>query len=942
MKLKAQSETCFLPLLNASSIIDETSSDSYLDVYNKLMKSKKATKQTLDEIRHKLDSQNESEIYESFEQLKSLYLDAETIELLINLLNHRLWKTRKLAANYLAQSIQAVFPHLVKHLDSKSTHIRFWLYQILPHAGIQSSRHLQKIYKKMDLQERIFILESLAKIADSNSIDFALECLDDPLWSIRNESSKILINLHQKAVKPLKNIIRQGTDNQRYWAFKILGHMSGEAALETFVNIVSSSNYEEKVRSYALTGIQEINNSATIPFLVQTLESDLWPLRAQAAKILISHPHSPHKQILEAMQNGSKTIRYWGFQVLKNIIEDKHLFMLEEAIESPDFDFRFQAISLISQVKGISAAKILSNQLTEDTWYIRKHCADGLVNLGTVSIQVLGKNILKRTTEEIFWICRVFSKLKHSSCIPFLEKLMLHDDKQIRLYALDAVGSIGGSRSAELLIQAFNNQFWVVRSKAHEALIEIGSEAILPLLRQLRNNSESILYWTQKTIEENPLYGARTIMRFLNEANERQFAETLEQLSMLNLHALHELISNDELKPSDILEALKESKNQTPAYHYRLPQDNFEFNLFQKSEYTYEKKQFFKDILTETINSEASQLILKAEQPPIMRIDGVLCRGGKKKLTAEDIQEFFTDSIPDEEIQLFREQGYCKFEIPFDSESQFLAQLSKCGSGLQAHLKPRRLSIPGFESLRLPNDFLTHICKLPRGLVVVSGTKSSGKTSLIHAMLSHINRSYVKNILCVEDSSSLQLQSDKSILSYKSVGRDLKTYDNAVEASLSEDCDIIYLAKIPKYPALETLLELASSQCLVILECNAASTQESLQKILLSLPQEQLKVHEKLMQTALQASINTRLLRNSQDGGYIPALEYFLANSRITENIALDKLDQIETILQKSRQPLTVSMDDYLMELASTKKISYQEAVRWMKDKSKVSVDQIW
>ena len=91
-----------------------------------------------------------------------------------------------------------------------------------------------------------------------------LICLDDPLWSI-HESSKVLINLRQKAVAPLKNIIREGSDNQRYWAFKILGHMSGEAALETFQNIVGSANYEEKVRSYALTGIQEINTSKTIP-----------------------------------------------------------------------------------------------------------------------------------------------------------------------------------------------------------------------------------------------------------------------------------------------------------------------------------------------------------------------------------------------------------------------------------------------------------------------------------------------------------------------------------------------------------------------------------------------------------------------------------------------------------------------------------------------------
>ena len=168
--------------------------------------------------------------------------------------------------------------------------------------------------------------------------------------------------------------------------------------------------------------------------------------------------------------------------------------MLEEAVNSVDFDFRFQVIGLIAQVKGASAAKILSEQLKDETWYIRKHCADGLGASGSNKIPVLGKNLNQRSSEEIFWICRVFSKLKLSSSIPFLEKLMLHEDKQIRLYALDAVGSIGGTRSVDLLIQAFNNQFWIVRSKAQEALIELGIDAIIPLLQQLRNTSESVLY----------------------------------------------------------------------------------------------------------------------------------------------------------------------------------------------------------------------------------------------------------------------------------------------------------------------------------------------------------------------------------------------------------------------------------------------------------------
>lgn len=906
------------------------------------MNTKKTSKESIHQIREKLSSPVEKEILESVEQLKNYNIDSEIIDLLIELLDHRLWKIRKEVAQHLSQNVKSAFPQLIQQLDNQSPHVRYWLYQILPSAGFQSTRYLQKIYPTMELEERLFILEALARISDPSSIDFALECLNDRIWSIRNEASRILLNLRQKAVNPVKEIIREGSDNQRYWAFKILGRMSGEASLDTFKNILNNSAYEEKVRSYALSGIQEIESKLTIPLLIETLESDLWPLRAQAAKILINHSSAPHKPIIDAMLMGSKTLKYWGFQILKNIIEEKHLCLLEEALQSQDLDLRFQAIGLISQVKSASSAEILNQNLNDRTWYIRKHCADGLVNLGHLSIPVLGKGLGERHPEEIFWICRVYSRLAFSSSLPYLEKLIQHNDKQIRLHAIEAIGSIGGLRSAELLIEAFDNEFWIVRSKAHEALLKIGVNAIIPLLKNLRGGSDSVLYWSQKTLEESPMYGARSIMMLLNSSNERQYHELIEQICMLSSHHLEALVSNDELKFSDILKVLQTSDNLSAANHYKATESNLRTNFFKYSEFSYERKQLFDEILKETLDTKASQLILKPDHPPIIRIDGTLCKCSERKLSSNEIEGFFSDIISEEDSKLFKLKGYCNLELSLDAKSQFSVQLSSSSSGVQAHLQPKKMTIPGFETLRLPQDFLSHVCKLPKGLVLVSGSKINGKTSLIHAMLSHINNQYVKHILCVEDRNSVELQSDKSIVSYKSIGRDLNSYDEAVEASLCEDCDVIYLAKLPQYPALETLLEMASSKCLVILETNAPSTTEALQKLMLSFPQAQLKVYEKLLQTALQASIHTKLLRNVEDGGYIPALEYFLSNSRITENLCMNGLTAIEKLLDKSKQDFVVSMDDYLLELAARKKISYQEAVRWMKDKSKVSVDQIW
>ena len=142
---------------------------------------------------------------------------------------------------------------------------------------------------------------------------------------------------------------------------------------------------------------------------------------------------------------------------------------------------------------------------------------------------------------------------------------------------------------------------------------------------------------TQKTLEESPLYGARTIMRFKRKPMSVNSSRFLEQLSILNQHAFQELISNDDLKPHNILEALKESKNQTLANHYKPTPDNLDFNFFQRSEFTYEKQQYFRRY---TRNDRYRSFSTDTQGAASNYENDVLCRGGKRTLTSQISKNF--------------------------------------------------------------------------------------------------------------------------------------------------------------------------------------------------------------------------------------------------------------------------------------------------------------
>jgi twitching motility protein PilT len=898
----------------------------------------------LQKIQTLLHSSHMDEPIKALKELEAFPLKGEVLETYIHILDHALWKVRKLAARRLEQEIGITFPHVAKCILDETADRRYWAMHILPAAGKRALKPLMEAVERLEHPENLFALKALSKLKEPSSIPFALEKLKDPIWSVRKEASELLWNLGSRSIQPMKKAIQSGTDDQRYWCFKILGRIGGTSVLKTLMEILVSKDYDDKVRSYALSGIQEVRAPQSIPIFINTLDSDLWVLRAQASKALMEAGRDPHRELVLAMKKGSRSVRYWGAIVLKEIVEEKHTALIEQLLKTPDLDLRFHAISILGKIRSTSAVELLAGILTDSQWYLRKHATDVLISMGPVCVAPLATRIEEGSEEKLYWICQILGEVGQPTCFHALEKLVRTGSKEVRLYALEAIACIGGDRAVSLLIEAFDNQSWVVRSRAHEYLLQIGPPAFLQLFEGLLNPVDSMRFWCETTIEESEYYGARTLMKFLGSGTERESQDILNQLSQLTDSVLMELYQNYSLKPQDVLDKLSiaQSLNTSALTHYSSESASLEFSFFQKSEYPYEQVQRFKEILKESAELGATQLHLRIGTPPMARVDGVLCKCGSRTLTNQDIQEFLSPYLSSPQVQEFQREGTLGVDIPYQERGRFKAHIFRQSRGVECVLHYSTNTIPDFQSLNLPSDFLSHIAKLPQGLILISGPNQSGKSTCCISLLSYINRNFVKNIMTVEDRIEYPLQSAKSLVSQKEMGNDLHSLSSAVESLSREDPDVAYLARIPESRSLETLLQLACSRSLVIVECNANSSREAIEKILYLFPPKLLKVYERLFQSALQASVHIRLLNNAQESGLVPGVEYFLNNSKISECLSIESLEKLSRVLRSSRQETSVSLDDYLMGLASEKKITYQEAVRFMEDKSRVSVDQIW
>lgn len=336
----------------------------------------------------------------------------------------------------------------------------------------------------------------------------------------------------------------------------------------------------------------------------------------------------------------------------------------------------------------------------------------------------------------------------------------------------------------------------------------------------------------------------------------------------------------------------------------------------------------FKQMIQEMLNRRASDLHLRVGIRPMLRVDGVLVAIDEQILVHEDIDKILSQILNDEQKERFHTKREMDLALSISKMGRFRINLYKQRGTVGIAIRQVNTKVPGFEELNLPG-VVKDIASNKRGLVIVTGTTGSGKSTTLASMVEHINGSRSENILTIEDPIEYIYRDKKSIISQREVGGDTESFPAALRHAFRQDPDIILVGEIRDADTMNIALTAADTGHLVLSTLHTLNAVETISRIISFFPPHQHQQVRLLLAGTLKAIICQRLLPRCDGPGRVPAVEALISTASVREAIIDPEktatiLDLIESgNIQYGMQ----SFDQSIMKLYRSGFISYEEAM---------------
>lgn len=330
-----------------------------------------------------------------------------------------------------------------------------------------------------------------------------------------------------------------------------------------------------------------------------------------------------------------------------------------------------------------------------------------------------------------------------------------------------------------------------------------------------------------------------------------------------------------------------------------------------------------KKLLLQMAQKKASSLHLSVGSSPMMRIYGRLISIDEEGvLKRDDIEKVIQSFIEEEEILKLKEKKEILLVKDFGENFRFRVNIFFQKNNLSISFNYISEEIRELDSLGLPEMFKKNVSS-NSGLLIVAGPNDSGRTSTIASFIEKINSEEKKFGITLEEPIERFFVNKQSMIDQRQIGTDVNSYIDGLKHCLEEDVDFVYIDEIKDNfeEALPHLLELASGNCLVIVEINGESSIRVLEKILntncRNLSRESIRF---LLADVLLGIIVQRLIPN-QSGELSLAVEALMSNFAVKSLIRDGKIYQLESIIQNSSEEGTVSMERSIKELIISGKV---------------------
>ena len=318
----------------------------------------------------------------------------------------------------------------------------------------------------------------------------------------------------------------------------------------------------------------------------------------------------------------------------------------------------------------------------------------------------------------------------------------------------------------------------------------------------------------------------------------------------------------------------------------------------------------------------------------MLRLNGDLMPIKFRDLGDTELETYVDEIMTESQQQRFHSGEDIDFSYVSEEGGRFRVNVYRKATGVGATFRNIPNDIPSLEALDLP-EVLKSFCDLHQGMVLVTGSTGTGKSTTLAAMIDHLNATRSVNIISLEDPIEFVHPSKRSQIVQRELGTHIPSFAEGVRAALREDPDVILVGEMRDAETITMAMTAAETGHLVLGTLHTTSAVKSIDRIVDALPSDQREQTKSFLSHSLHAVITQNLVKVPGGQGRCAVLEIMIMNRAIAKLIMTEQTHQIPAQLQTGKAEGMQMMDQALIDAISAKKVDPDDAYRFANDRKK-------
>ncbi len=333
-----------------------------------------------------------------------------------------------------------------------------------------------------------------------------------------------------------------------------------------------------------------------------------------------------------------------------------------------------------------------------------------------------------------------------------------------------------------------------------------------------------------------------------------------------------------------------------------------------------------REILQVGVEAGASDWHIRQDSTVVLRVSGELTEVEGFVPDYAFLSESLKQMCTERDLANYEEHGDSDFAHSEDDVGRFRVNLHRQRGLIALTFRHIKAQVPNFNNLGLP-PVLQDIAAYERGIILVTGTTGSGKSTTLAAMLEYMNSTFGRHIITIEDPIEYHFEDRSCVFEQREVGPDTSSFDSALIHALRQDPDVIVVGEMRHRHSFDTALTAADTGHLVMSTLHTSNASQSIQRILDFYEEEERKNIRMALASNLVAIVSQRLVPKASGSGVAPANEVMIRTAIIRKLLEEDKLDKLPMAIEGGEHEGMMSFNQCLLKLVNAGTITEELAL---------------